>query len=66
MADRGFTDKVKGKTKMMAGNLTGNQKVKAQSVIHRTIGMTKEVVSDVKDVAEEVIEKVKDKMSPFL
>ena len=31
MADRGFTDKVKGKTKMMAGNLTGNQKVKAQS-----------------------------------
>ena len=47
---------------MMAGNLTGNQKVKAQGVIHRTIGMTKEVVSDVKDVAEEVIEKVKDKM----
>ena len=62
MADRGFTDRVKGKTKMMAGNLTGNQKVKAEGVIHRTIGMTKEVVSDVKDVAAEVIEKVKDKM----
>lgn len=62
MADRGFTDKVKGKAKMMAGNLTGNQKVKAEGMLHRTIGMTKEVVSDVKDAAEEVIEKVKDKM----
>jgi len=62
MSDRGFTDKVKGKTKMMAGNFSGDRKVKSEGIIQRTIGMTKEVVSDVKDVAEEVVEKVKDKM----
>lgn len=37
-------------------------KAKAEGIIQKTIGMTKEVVSDVKDVAEEVVEKVKDKM----
>lgn len=62
MADRGFTDRVKGKIQNDGRESYRKSKSKAEGVIHRTIGMTKEVVSDVKDVAEEVIEKVKDKM----
>ena len=37
-------------------------KVKVDKVIHHALGKTKEVVSDMKEVAEEVVEKVKDKM----
>lgn len=37
-------------------------KVNMEKVIHQAVGKTKEVVSEMKDVAEEVVEKVKGKM----
>ena len=37
-------------------------KVNMEKVIHQAGGKTKEVVSEMKDVAEEVVEKVKGKM----
>lgn len=61
MTDRGFTDKVKGKVKEIAGKATGNDKMNGEGLIDQAVGKTKEVVSDIKDVAQEVAEKAKDK-----
>lgn len=46
---------------MMASRGSGD-KVKVEKVIQQALGKTKEVVSDMKEAAEEVVEKVKDKM----
>ncbi len=46
----------------MMANKGFTDKVKVEKVIHQALGKTKEVVSDMKEAAEEVVEKVKDKM----
>ena len=62
MADKGFTDKVKGKVKEVAGDITGDNAEKASGLVDQVVGKAKEVASNAKDVAEEVVEKAKDKI----
>lgn len=62
MSDKGFTDKVKGKVKETVGDATGDNAVKAEGVFDQVVGKAKEVASDIKDVAQEVVEKAKDAM----
>ena len=60
MIDKGFTDQVQGKVKKVVGEITGDQKTKAEGMIDQVVGKTKEAVSDTKDVIEEVAEKAKE------
>ena len=63
MTDKGFTDKVQGKAKELAGKATGNDQKKAEGILDQAVGKAKEVVSGAKDVIEEVAEKAKDKLN---
>lgn len=63
MTDKGFTDQVKGKVKETVGNITGDSSTKAKGIIDQSVGKAKEIASDVKDVAREVINKSKDAMN---
>lgn len=63
MADKGFTDKIKGKAKEVAGDIKGDKGEKAEGLVDQVVGKTKEVASNVKDVAQEVTEKAKDKIN---
>ncbi len=62
MTDRGFTDKIKGKAKETAGDITNNQELKAKGLVDQAKGKIKEVSEDVKDTVEEVKEKIEDKL----
>ena len=55
MTDKGFTDKVKGKAKEVAGEVTNDDSKKAEGLLDQAVGKAKEIASDVKDV-----EKAKD------
>lgn len=61
MTDKGFTDKIKGKVKETAGDVTNDKDLKAEGLADQAKGKAKEVVSDVKDAAKEVKEKVEEK-----
>ncbi|BFK20255.1 CsbD family protein [Mediterraneibacter glycyrrhizinilyticus] len=63
MTDKGFTDQVKGKVKETVGNITGDSSTKTEGIIDQSVGKAKEIASDVKDVAREVIDKSKDAMN---
>ena len=63
MTDKGFTDQVKGKVKETVGNITGDSSTKADGMIDQTVGKAKEIASDIKDVAQEVIDKSKGAMN---
>ncbi|MGX7031295.1 CsbD family protein [Vagococcus zengguangii] len=58
MADRGTGDKIKGKAKEVAGEVTGNNKQKAEGLVDQAIGKVKEVAADAKDKVEEVKDKL--------
>ena len=45
MADKGHTDKIKGKTKEVLGDLRGDNKQKAEGILDQAIGKTKEITS---------------------
>lgn len=62
MADKGFTDQMKGKVKEVAGDISGDDKLKSEGIIDQAIGKAKEVISSVKDTTEEIIEKTKQKL----
>lgn len=61
MSDKGTIDKLKGKAKEVAGDVTGNDKQKAEGLLDQAIGKVKETASDVKEAVEEGVEKVKEK-----
>ena len=54
---------MKGKVKETVGNITGDSSTKAEGIIDQSVGKAKEIASDVKDVAREVIDKSKDAMN---
>ena len=54
MADRGFTDQLKGKAKEVIGEVTGDDRIKAKGLAEQVIGKAKEVAADVKDAMEDV------------
>ncbi|MBO6324315.1 CsbD family protein [Enterococcus faecalis] len=62
MTDKGTTDKIKGKAKEVTGNVTGDDKQKAEGFLDQAIGKVKEVASDAKDKVEDVVEDAKEKL----
>lgn len=59
MNDKGLFDKVKGSAKEVAGKATGNVKLEVEGKLDKAAGKAKEVVSDVKEAAEDAINKIK-------
>ncbi len=56
-------DKAKGKVKQAVGDLTGNKDLKKQGKADERAGKAKGFVADVKDKADDVVDKVKDKVT---
>ncbi|HEX5586771.1 MAG TPA: CsbD family protein [Acidimicrobiia bacterium] len=56
----GTTDDLKGRAKEAAGDLTDDDSLKNEGKADRASGKAKDVVADVKDKADEAIDKVKD------
>ncbi|GGI65246.1 CsbD family protein [Enterococcus alcedinis] len=62
MTDKGTGDKIKGKAKEVAGDVTGNDKMKAEGMFDQALGKVKEVAADAKDKVEEVSKEIKHKL----
>lgn len=60
MTDNGFGDKVVGKAKEVAGDVTGDKGLKAEGLLDQAVGKAKEVAADVSNAVEGVAQKVKD------
>jgi uncharacterized protein YjbJ (UPF0337 family) len=56
-------DQVKGKVKQALGDLTDNPKLKREGKADERAGEAKEFLETVKDKAEHVVDKVKDKVT---
>jgi uncharacterized protein YjbJ (UPF0337 family) len=56
-------DQVKGRAKQAAGDLTDNKDLKREGKADENAGKAKEFVADMKDKADNVIEKAKDKVT---
>jgi uncharacterized protein YjbJ (UPF0337 family) len=56
-------DQAKGKIKQAVGDLTGNKELKKQGKADERAGKAKGYVADVKNKADEVVDKVKDKVT---
>lgn len=61
MTDSGSMDKIKGTAKEVTGKATGDKGTQAEGIFDQVVGKVKEVASDVKDNAEDLIEDVKEK-----
>ncbi|MCI0130986.1 MULTISPECIES: CsbD family protein [unclassified Vagococcus] len=61
MTNNGKTDKLVGKAKETAGDVTDNEELKGEGVLKQVEGKITEVGSDIKDKTEEVIGDVKEK-----
>ena len=62
MVDKGFTDQLKGKTKEIVGDLTGDTVTKVEGWLEQGVGKTKKAIADVTDIIEEVSEKATEKL----
>lgn len=60
MTDSGFGDKVVGKAKEVAGDVTGDKSLKVEGLLDQAVGKAKEVATDVSNAVEGVAQKVKD------
>ena len=47
MVDKGLTDQLKGKTKKIVGDLTGDTVTKAEGWLEQGVGKTKKAIADV-------------------
>jgi len=56
----GTADNIKGNVKEAAGDLTGDDELKAEGKTDQLAGKAKDAAEDVKDVAEGAIDKAKD------
>jgi len=56
------TDDLKGRAKEAVGDLTDNRRLKNEGKADRASGKAKEFVDDVKDKADDVIDRVKEKL----
>lgn len=59
MLKNGTTDKAKGKIKEITGDITGNDKKKAEGIFEQAIGKVKEVGDNIKEKTEELVEKTR-------
>ncbi|MFC0757818.1 CsbD family protein [Enterococcus faecalis] len=62
MTDKGTTDKIKRKAKEVTGDVTGDDKQKAEGFLDQAISKVKEVASDAKDKVEDVVEDAREKL----
>lgn len=62
MVDKGLTDQLKGKTKKIVGDLTGDTVTKVEGWLEQGVGKTKKAIADVTDIIEEVAEKATEKL----
>ena len=58
----GSTDDIKGRAKEAAGDLTDDQDLKREGKVDRASGKAKNKLDDLGDKAEDVIDRVKDKL----
>jgi uncharacterized protein YjbJ (UPF0337 family) len=58
----GKKDDLKGRAKEAAGDLTDDDRLKAEGKADRAGGKVKEFLEDAKDKGEEIVDKVKDKI----
>jgi uncharacterized protein YjbJ (UPF0337 family) len=56
-------DQVKGKVKQAVGDLTDNEELKQEGKTDERAGQVKEFLENVKDKADELVDKVKDKIT---
>ena len=56
---RGAADKVVGKTKEVAGHVTGDKKLETEGKLDQAKGTIHEKVGDVKDAGKEAVDSVK-------
>lgn len=57
------TDKIKGRAKQAAGDLTGNDDMKREGEADETAGKVKGKVDEVKGKVDDAVDSVKDKLS---
>lgn len=57
----GTADNIKGNVKETAGDITGDDELKAEGKSDQLAGKLKDAISDVKDAAEGAIDKVRGK-----
>ena len=57
------TDKIKGRAKRAAGDLTGNDDMKREGEADETAGKVKGKVDEVKGKVDDAVDSVKDKLS---
>ena len=55
-------DEMKGRVKQAAGNLTGDQKLEREGKADRTGSTVKEKIDTARDKADDMVDKVKDKL----
>jgi uncharacterized protein YjbJ (UPF0337 family) len=56
-------DQAKGRIKQAAGDLTGNKDLKKEGKADETAGKVKEFLGDSKNKADDLVDKVKDKVT---
>jgi uncharacterized protein YjbJ (UPF0337 family) len=60
----GKTDQMKGQTKEVVGDLTGNKDLKSEGTADRRAGEAEDKVGKVGEKVEDVIDKAKDVLHP--
>lgn len=55
-------DQITGRIKEAAGDLTNNDKLKREGKVDQAAGSAKEVVTDLRDKAEDMVDKLKDRI----
>lgn len=58
MNDKLNTDKIKGRVKQAAGDLTDNDDLKAEGQVDETAGKAKSVIDNVADKADDAVDKL--------
>ena len=59
----GEADKIKGRVKQAAGDLTNDEELKNEGEVDEAAGSIKGKVDDVKDKVNDAVDSVKDKLS---
>lgn len=57
----GLTDKIKGRAKQAAGDLTDNEELEREGEVDEAAGKAKDVADDVKDGIDDAIDDVKER-----
>lgn len=59
----GETDKIAGRVKQAAGDLTNDEQLKAEGETDEAVGGIKDKIEDVADSARDAVDSIKDKLT---